>query len=374
MRFSDIPGYTKEKEQLIKMVKQGKLAHALLFSGENGSWNLPLALAMAAFVNCEQPTDSDSCGKCQACSQNDKYVHPDVNFSIPLTTKVGVKPEDIISQNFLKEWRSFLTKNPYADKEVWSIVLDSENKLFNISKEESKQIIKNLSLKSFSGGYKVSIIWLAELMHHTAANGILKILEEPADKTLFILVSNDSAKLLSTILSRVRTIAIRKPNQTEIADWLMKFEECPTEEAHRLSRMAEGDVNLALRLQADDQSKLNGLFREWLLACYAQNYIQLISFSDDFSKMSKVAQQAFMQYGQNVLREVFLQITNIDRTESLTPDFLQFVSKLASLFTEEKVSYFSKTMDKSAYLLERNANVKVTFLDLSLKLSAVFRK
>ena len=374
MRFADIPGHDEIKAKLIRSVREDRLAHALLFAGEEGSWNLPMALALISYINCENPDENDSCGTCPSCSQNEKFVHPDVNFVFPLTTQAGKKPPEIVSVNFLKEFREFLTQNAFGNITDWSPYIKADNKPFNISKEESRQIIQGLSLKSFLGKYKITIIWLPEYMHPSAANGILKILEEPADKTVFMLVSNQSAKLLGTVISRTRQIVMKKPTIADISVWLQKNADCDSEKADKISRLSDGNLSNALSLLEDENDKLIAFFRDWLLACYSYKYHELVVKTEEFSKMSKVGQAGFLQYGQNVLRESLLIISGIDRKEHITNEFYQFVSKFSSLLNEDKIERFSKLMANTAFLFERNANPKVTFMNFSLNTCTIIGK
>ena len=216
MRFGDIYGLEEIKRGLIEAVQKGHVAHAQLFSGPTGSANLALALAFITYINCENPTE-DSCGTCASCQKNTKFIHPDVHFIFPVSSTTRITGKDVLSTNFLKEWRHFLEEDPYGDIADWSVVFGGENKQLNISKGESKSIIQKLSLKAFEGGYKTILIWLPEYMHASAANGILKVLEEPADRTLFLLVTQNHEKLLGTILSRTQKVFIRSFNPSEIS-------------------------------------------------------------------------------------------------------------------------------------------------------------
>lgn len=374
MKFSQIPGHKEVKAKLIRSVREDRLAHALLFAGEEGSWNLPLALALSTYIHCENRGEEDSCGECQSCSQSSHFVHPDLNFVFPLTSQKGVKSEDLISRNYVKQYREFLAKSSFQDLSNWSLVIQGENKPFNISKGESRQIIKDVSLKSFSGGYKITIIWLAEYMHPSAANGILKVLEEPTERTVFMLVSNDPERLLGTIVSRSRQIVVKKPSAEDIATWLEENNICGTDESTRLARMADGNLSTALSLKEDSQDKMNSFFREWLLACHYYQFDKLVDFTEKFSKMSKVAQKGFLQYGQTVMRESFMNIIGLERSQILTEEFNQFIGKLSSQMNESKIERFTQLMSETSGLLDRNANTKVTFLNFSLKTAGILRK
>ena len=374
MRFQDIPGMDDVKLKLTSSVNNNTLAHAQLLAGKPGAWNLPLALAFSAYIHCENRNDHDACGQCGSCSQHEKFIHPDVSYVFPLTSQKGVKSDDVISRNYLKNFRSFLSENPYRDIEDWAAYIEGENKSFNISKEESRQIIQNLSLKSFTGGFKIVIIWLPEYMHINAANGILKVLEEPAEKTLFLLVSQNSDRLLTTILSRTRQIQIRNPKDIEIKDWLKSKMDLSDEKAAQLSLSSDGNISSLLKILEQKDDMVMDFFRKWLLACYRLDQRKMIEYADSFGKMNKVIHRSFFAYGQNVMRDCLLIISKAHSTELISDSYKEFVIKLAALLNISKIELFSQQLGETAYYLERNANSKLAFLNMSVKMAHLFRK
>ena len=212
MQFRDIPGLDSLKEKLYRTVTSGKVAHAQMFAGPPGCANLALALAYASLLNCTNRTDNDSCGECPSCLKIKKLIHPDLHFVFPVsptekTTQKKLKP---ISNSYIQEWRSFVEKSPYLGTEEWSAEYGGENKQLNISREESRDIVTKLALKPYEGKYKIMIIWLAEYMHNSAANALLKLFEEPPDNTIFLLTTYDQEKIIGTILSRVQLLKIRR--------------------------------------------------------------------------------------------------------------------------------------------------------------------
>ncbi len=373
MQFSDIKGLDDVKDRLIQSVRKEQLPHALLFSGEKGSLNLPMALAFATYLNCTDKTDNDGCGMCPACVKNLKYIHPDLHFVFPVTAKAGIKSKDIISQTFLSQWREFVKEVPWAAEDTWAKYLGSEDKQFNISKEESRHIISDLSLKAFEGQFKIMLIWLPEYMHPSAANGILKILEEPADKTVFILVTNDRERLLSTILSRVITIPVRKLNQPEMAGYLVGERGLSQPEAEKRARMSDGSLEIALSEKTENEVELMVEFREWLLICHGFKRKDMVDFTEKFNRYNKLTQRSFLRYGTSVLRELIVLKSgaeSVSRSSSAELDFLERLGQLMSFDKVEKASaHFSETL----YLLERNVNAKTAFMDLSLSMTQLFR-
>src|SRR5687768_10161256 len=222
MRFVDIPGIADIKKLLIDAVKNHHAAHAQLFVGSEGALNLPLALAYATYLHCENPGE-DACGVCLACSKNLKYIHPDTHFVFPLSNIKGDKDEDRFKADILKSWRSFILEQPFGNLDDWTNYYGGEDKQALISREGSRDIIKTLSLKPFESPHKVMIIWQPELMHPSAANGILKILEEPPPHTYFILVTNAADRLLPTIISRTQIVSVPLLSDNELETELTKI-------------------------------------------------------------------------------------------------------------------------------------------------------
>src|SRR6478736_7095748 len=222
MTFSSIPGSHYVKEKLIQSVREGKMPHAQLFEGKEGALNLPLALAYAAYLHCQNKGENDFCGVCPACSKSLKYIHPDTSFVFPLGNVKGDKDEDRFKAEILKSWRAFLLEQPFGNLNDWTNYFGGEDKQALISREESREIIKTLSLKPFESPVKVMIIWQPELMHPSAANGILKILEEPAPHTYFILVTNAADRLLPTIISRTQIVTVPLLDDETVEQHLVK--------------------------------------------------------------------------------------------------------------------------------------------------------
>ena len=374
MRFSQIQGLSEVKKKLIGTVGRSQIAHAQLFVGAEGSANLSLALAYASYLNCTNRSENDSCGECPSCLKADKLIHPDIHFSFPVSSTKNITGKDVISANYMTEWRKFATSSAYGNVTDWSVQFGGENKQVNISKEESRQIIKSLALKAFEGGYKIMIIWLPEYMNQAAANSILKILEEPPENTVFILVSNQREKLLTTILSRTQLVNIPSFVDEEVQEFLVKTQDVSGEIAHKAAYLAEGNLGQAIKLLGQEsETDTSEIFREWMRECYKRNYGELVNLADVFQKLSKELQKSLMQYTINMTRETLIwqyssyELTRLNDTEQ------EFVSNFSKVITPEKVDPISHELSKAYYHLERNANPKILFLDLSLTLSKIIR-
>lgn len=376
MLFSSIPGLAETKQKLIQASRQDHLAHALLFHGPEGSAVLPMALALANYINCEAPTPEDACGECPSCQKTGKLIHPDLNFSFPLPGSLVKDGEDDAKKkvDVLKPWRSFVLERPYGNLHDW-ISHSTFDKQLNISKGAAKQIIQTLSLKSFEGGYKTMLIWCPELMHVTAANALLKILEEPPEKTLFLMVSHHPEQLLTTILSRTQKVLVRGFTDEEIKTHLIESNICNQALADQLAPLADGSMREAFRLADEIQDENTARFRDWLRNCFSLNINQLATLTEEFSSYSKESQKSLMLTGLNILRECLLNKSQLPQLMR-TPDMdREFIGNLATnVLTENKILRLYDLLGNAHYHLERNANAKILFTDLSFSMSKVIKQ
>ena len=370
MRFSEIYGQTELKSTLIDSVKNNHIAHAQLFLGSDGSANLALALAYVSFINCENRQETDSCGVCSQCRQTDKFTHPDWNFIFPTaTTKKITKAKEAVSQTFLKDWRTALAENPYISLSDWAAYFGAENKQCNISKEESRTIIRSLSLKAFSAAYKVTLIWLPEFMHPSAANAILKILEEPPEKTLFLLVANNSEKLLTTILSRTQIVKVPPFSDAEIKKYLEEKLAIESSQAAHIAYLAEGDLNEAQKLSQEVVNNSVTFFKEWMRSCFKSNFTELVAKADDFQKLGKEQQKSLMQYSLGIFRESLIIMYSGKDLLRVTDEELSFVQNFSKILNANNLEKFVHLVNDAYYHIERNANPKILFLNLSINIA-----
>jgi len=366
MKFADISGLEDVKDRLIGAVNNNHIAHAQLFLSKNGGSNLPLALAYATYLNCEQPKDNDSCGTCPSCSKNSKYVHPDMHFVFPVSGTKNITGKDVVSVNYLPDWRRFLIKNPYRSVNEWANTYGGENKQANISKEESRQVIKHLSLKAFEGKYKVMIIWLPEYMNSSAANGMLKILEEPPEGTVFLLVCNDDEQLLTTILSRTQIVKIRPLSDKEMRDLLIAQFGTDQDKATQIAYLANSDVTEAFSMLDSEGHESQSLFKEWMRMCFKRDFGAMVLMAEDFHKMNKIDQKNLLQYGISTMREALITNLQVHEVVKVTGEERAFVENFGKVLDADKVIDVTEQLNDALYHLERNASPKITFLDLSL--------
>lgn len=372
MLFSQIPGLEETKLRLINAVANNHIAHAQLLSGAEGSGNLALAIAFATYINCEDRQESDSCGKCPSCSKYNKLIHPDLHFIFPVSTTKSVSKEPM-SNLFMKEWRKFIAENPYGDINTWANFMGAENKQLNISVDEARNIVKTISLKAFEAEYKILIIWLAENMNQSAANSILKILEEPPFKTIFFLVTNNAERIIPTILSRTQRINIRSFKDEELVTALMGKQAIEEKAARQLAYLSDGNMNESLRLLNEIEEDTHGMFREWMRQCYKKNNIsELVNASEEFQKKGREGQKSLFIYGLQILRECLVYPFAKDLIR-LQEEELQFVEGFSKVVTREKIEKITRHITDACYHIERNGNAKIIFLDTSLIVSGILK-
>ncbi len=366
MLFAEIPGLSETKDLLLRAVRNNHVAHAQLFHGFDGGAALQMAIAFATYINCEQPLDADACGRCASCMQMNKLAHPDVTYVFP--TAGGKK---VLSENFMKEWRAFVSEKPYGTLSDWLDFI--EIKQGNIPVEEARQLIQNLSLKSYGGGYKIVIIWQAEYLHTSTANALLKLLEEPPERTLFLLVCHSMDRLLTTIISRTQRIAVRHFNRAEVAGYLMSKEGATEERAGQIAYLAGGDMNKAEALLGQKIQNEQEWFANWMRYCYAFDIVKLVALADDFDAFSREGQKGLFDYGLKILRELFLYSNQAEELVRVEGEELVFVQRFSKAFNLSNLETITSLISEAHFHIERNVRAKMVFLDTSLSICRLIR-
>lgn len=375
MFFLDVLGNSKTKQRLIQSAKDGRISHAQLFTGEAGSPGLMLALAYSQYIVCENKQENDSCGVCLSCIKSAKLVHPDIHFVFPTSTNNRIK-KDASSDKMIAEWREAVKANPYMDLFTWMSFLEVDNKQGIISGEESAEILRKLSLKSFESEYKIMIIWLPEKMNTTAANKLLKILEEPPEKTLFLMVTHQYNQLLATITSRTQYVKILKPSDEELANVLVEKYAVSLEQALSFSHLADGNFSQALAiLQVTDSDIANvEKFQFWMRICYSNKVDEVLTWVDSISKIGREYQKNFLTYAMHMVRESLLTNMGIKSLVRLKGIELDFCTKFSKFIHQGNCFGITEELEKAAADIERNANPKIVFLDLSFKIIELLKR
>jgi len=373
MTLDDIPGQSEVKTRLVNTILQGKVAHAQLFAGHEGGPNLALALEYTKMLNCENLGPKGACNLCSPCSKSGNLVHPDVHFVLPVCSTREVALKDAKSRAFLVQWREFITENPFGTITEWTEAFGGQDKQAFISVEESREIIRALSLKAFEGRFKIVLIWLPELMRAESANALLKILEEPPGQTVFLLVTNQPDALLPTISSRTQRIHIPGFTDEEIGEYLVANYEVADSRAAQIAHLANGNLKVAMNYVDGVDNDAQVWFGEWMRCCYAQNLTELTTMSEDFHRMNKVGQKSMVGYGISMFREALVAKSGspVGRVEG---EVLKFVRDFGASMELEDISNMYNLLNGMLFLLERNASAKIQFMDLSISISKAFNK
>lgn len=371
MTFDKIIGLEHIKKHLTASVESGRIPHAQLFVGNEGSGTLATAVAYAQLLLSSSSNNPEACKiKCE------KLQHPDLHFAFPVTTTDAVKNHPI-SNLFLEEWRDFLFGNPYGSLFDWLKHIGVENKQGQIGVDEAEDIVKKLSLKSYEGGFKVMIIWMAEKMNVAASNKLLKLIEEPPAKTIFLLVAEDEGQIINTIKSRCQALHFPALTESDIANELVNKHEISHNEAMRIAQQSEGNFNKALHLLHNDSNDL--IFEEWFITWIRSAFkakgnaavIQdLINWSEAISKSGRETQKQFIQYCLHFFRQALLLNYGTPDLVYLTPQTANFkLEKFAPFIHSGNILSIEKELNDAQYHIERNGNAKIILLDLSIKLT-----
>ncbi|TCI85890.1 DNA polymerase III subunit [Tenacibaculum sp. M341] len=371
MTFDEIIGQEHIKKHLLKSTENGRIPHAQLFVGKEGSGTLSMAIAYAQMLLCNFSNDKEACNiKCN------KLQHPDLHFVFPVTTNDSVKKHPI-SDLFLEDWRRFIEKTPYGGLYDWLKFIGVENKQGQIGVDEAEEVVKKLSLKSYEGGFKVMIIWMAEKLNTAASNKLLKLIEEPPSKTIFILVTEDEGKIINTIKSRCQALHFPSLSENDIATALTEKESVASNNALRVAQQSEGNYNKALHLLHNDSNDL--IFEEWFIVWIRSAFkakgnaavIQdLIGWSETIAKSGRETQKQFIQYCLQFFRQALLLNYGTPDLVFLSPQTANFkLEKFAPFIHSGNILTIEKELNDAQYHIERNGNAKIILLDLSIKLT-----
>jgi DNA polymerase III subunit delta' len=373
MQFKDVIGQNSIKQKLIQAVDEDRIPHAQLLVGPQGNGKLALALAFAQFINCSDKQHDDSCGVCNSCRKYSKLIHPDLHFTMPvIKTSVITNPT---SSDYMAKWRQYFGENPYPQYEKWMQLIADENKQGVIYVDEAKDLIRKLNQKSYEAEYKVSIIWLPETMHITCANKILKILEEPPTKTIFILISEAEEKLLSTIRSRCQFVRVPKISDDDLQVALSHITGSTNSNPEIIARLARGNYFLALEIIQNDELRTYN-FRQFTLIMrngYGRKLQEILSWAEEMAGIGRVRQMGFLKYCGEFLRENFLYNLKEPALIFMDNQENEFSQKFSPFINEKNVIYLFREFEKSYTDISMNGNAKLIFTDLALKVSKLIR-
>ena len=376
MLFSEIVGHDDLKKRLIQSVNENRVAHAQLFVGTEGSGKMALAIAYAQYINCQNRTESDSCGVCRSCKKYMSLSHPDLHFIFPTATNKSVK-KDPESDLFLAEWREYFSDcQGYVNLSEWFDKLDIENKQGIINVRDASTVIRKLSFKSYESEYKVVILWMPEKLNVFSANKLLKLIEEPPEKTLFLLVAENQEEVLSTIRSRCVLVKVPRLDTAVIKDALVEKCGCSEQLALDAATMSNGNWPLAKRFSNDIDNEMlyADTFRKWMRYCFKGAVPELIDFvANEIKGLGREKQKALLEYGLNIFHCSLLINNNISSAVMLTSAEKTFAQNFAPYINMKNVTQICALFEESINQIVRNANAQLVFMDDSLKMSKLLR-
>lgn len=381
MLFEDILGQEYIKKHLTQSVDNSRIAHAQLFVGPEGSGTLPMAIAYAQYILCGNTNGENNSGN-ESCNIKFKnFSHPDLHFAFPVTTSDKIKSHPV-SNNYMDEWRQLLKEQPYGNLFDWYKQLGVDNKQGQIGVDEAVEIVKALSLKSYEGGYKVMLIWMAEKMNQACANKLLKLIEEPPNKTIFILIAEDEEQIINTIKSRCQILHFPPLSENVIKEGLIKQYGLEDAVATKIANQSNGNYNKACDLIYQDSEDLQ--FEEWFVFWIRSAFKakgnkaaihDLINWSDDISKTGRETQKQFLLFCLNFFRQALLLNYNASGLVYLQPKTESFkLEKFSPFVHNANIMEINEELQNAVYHIERNGNSKIILTDLSIKLTRLLHK
>jgi DNA polymerase-3 subunit delta' len=378
LQFKNITGQNEVKRRLIQTVKENRVSHAQLFYGPEGSRKLAMAIAYAQFINCrhrsfdpETPGSGDACGTCPSCIKFSRLVHPDLHFIFPVATTKEVD-RNPVSRDFLKIWREVLLANDFRmNLNDWYKLAGFEKKQGIINADDCSEILRTLSYKSYESEFKVMIIWMADRLYHAAAPKILKILEEPPDKSLFILITENPEKIITTILSRTQTVKFPRLEDEDILQELTSRYDCSPDNARRIIPLADGNLTRAVKIFLKDEDEIFYLekFVDWMRLCYTNDLAKTNAFVGEIAKIGREKQKNFLAYAVRIVRNALLINYNNDKLARLNEEEKDFLRKFSRYINHSNIISFTEELEKAQFHIDRNANPGILFMDLSMTIT-----
>ncbi|EPR74647.1 DNA polymerase III delta prime subunit [Winogradskyella psychrotolerans RS-3] len=381
MQFSKVLGQKHIKNHLTTSVDAGRIAHAQLFVGPEGSGTLPMALAYAQYILCSNINGENSGGKDSCNIKFKNFSHPDLHFAFPVTTSDKVKSKPV-SKYYLEEWRQLIDQQPYGNLFDWYKLLGVDNKQGQIGVDEALEIVKALTLKSYEGGHKVMLIWMAEKMNTASANKLLKLIEEPPKDTIFILIAEDEEQIISTIRSRCQILHFPPLAEEAISEALVRNYHIEQSAAIKIAHQSNGNYNKACDLIYHDSEDIQ--FEKWFVFWIRSAFKargnkaaihDLISWSEEIAKTGRETQKKFLNFCLNYFRQALLLNYKADELVYLEPKSDDFkLANFAPFVHDSNILEISDELQDAIYHIERNGNSKIVLTDLSIKLTRLLHK
>jgi DNA polymerase-3 subunit delta' len=381
MLFSEVLGLPHIKNHLTTTADRGRIPHAQLFVGNHGSGLLPMAIAYAQYILCGNTNSENNTGN-TACNLKFNHLsHPDLHFAFPVATTDKIKSHPV-SDHFMEPWRIFLAKNPYGSLFDWYQEIGSEKKQGQIGVDEAQEVLKSLSLKSYEGGYKVMLIWMADKMNTACSNKLLKLIEEPPNKTLFILIAEDEEQIIQTIKSRCQILRFPPLSETVIADKLIENKKVDASIAKKIAIQANGSFSQAQHILKNDSGdeQFENWFITWVRTAFKAkgnkaSILELLSWSEDIAASGRETQKSFLHYCLDFFRQALLHNYQAQELVYIQPKTENFkLEKFAPFITGANIMGITAEIEDAIYHIERNGNAKIILTDLSIKLTRLIHK
>lgn len=374
MYFKEIIGQEEIKSRLIQSARIGVVPHAQLFTGRGGTGTFALALAYARYLNCTNRSETDSCGQCPSCKKFDALAHPDLHFVFPIISKKDKKKE--ICDDYLEEWRSFLSGRPYFNFDNWLDFIEAGNSQATIYSRESEEIIHKLNLKIYEANYRILLVWLPEKLHPVCANKLLKLIEEPPANTVILMVSEQPEQVLGTIVSRTQRIHVHPIKQEKMIEAIMSNYGLSPEDAQHIAHLSCGDF-----LQATEAISLNEennffleQFKSMMRNSWARNVKGMKQLADTLAAIGRERQKNYLAYCQHLIRENFMYRFMSPELNYMNNDEAGFATKFAPFVNERNVIDLMEELANAERDIAQNVNAKMVFFDLSLKITVLIKR
>lgn len=374
MFFKEIIGQEATKQRLIQSVREERVSHAQLFAGPEGTGKLALAIAYAQYVACTNRQTNDSCGECPSCKKYRKLIHPDLHFVFPVVKTPKFK--EPVSDNFLEEWRSMIAQSPYFNLDQWFDLIGVENAQGLIYAHQSEEIIRKLNLKSYESEYKVMIIWLPEKMHVACANKLLKMIEEPPVKTLFVLITENEEDIISTIRSRCQLITVPPIDTISMTKALEQIPEAEGIDIRNIVHLSKGNFGKAIELLQPDEQTLFNLerFKELMRFSYGRKYSDLFKWVDQVAGIGREKQKSLLNYFLNILRENFIYNLKNRELTFMSDQEEDFSKRFSPFINERNIQELTQVFELAFAHIGMNGNPRIIFTDVSFKIVKLIRK
>ena len=374
MFFKDVVGQEALKKRLIKSVKDERISHAQLFSGPEGTGKLALAIAYAQYISCKNRSETDSCGVCPSCHKYSKLAHPDLHFVFPIFN--SPKTKNPVSDDFIGEWREMVLANPYFDLGNWLNFIEADNAQGLIYERESDSIYRKLNLKSFESEFKVMIIWLPEKMHVACSNKLLKLIEEPPNKTLFILITEDEEAVISTIRSRGQLVKFPFINNESVRLALLKMDGVDQDLVPDAVHLANGNFIRAMSYMkpGEEEQFYFQKFQEMMRQAYKREVLEQIQWAEEMARIGREKQKAFFAFSLRLIREYFVLNMKRNNMVYLNKQEKEWGKQFAPFINERNIVPFFNEFELGIKHISMNGNPRIIFLDTALRMVRLIKR